>query len=96
MRQVIDGNTYDTASAHLLADDTFKVNKHRYTCGRATYLYRTQDGAYFAHHATIWHGERDRIELLSPPAAIALYKQLNDEEAVGFESAFPNIVAQEV
>ena len=90
MEAIINRRRYSTETAELLADDEFLERSNRLTHGRATHLYRTPKGAYFAFHETIWQREHDAIEPLSEADAADLYERLLNQH-VPFEAAFPGI-----
>lgn len=95
MRRIIARKIYDTATANLIADNTFADGTNRLTAGRATFLYSTPKGAYFALHETCWQGETNRIEPLTLDAAVDLYEDLHDADAIPFEAAFPGVLIEE-
>ncbi len=88
MDQVIEGLRYSTATATLLSDDKFSDGTNRLTNGRTTSLYRTESGKYFAHHETIWQGERDQTEVLDAGDARSIFESAITRhvsyEAAGF------------
>ena len=55
--------------------------------GRNTYLYRTKAGRFFLHHTTLWQGERDHIEPVSPDEARQYYEDL-PEHKMSYAEAF--------
>ena len=79
MKSIINGKLYDTNTASAIADNEFQDGSNRLNCGRATTLYRTAKGAFFAYHETCWQGERDTIEPLSIEAARELYEALDGD-----------------
>ncbi|MDR9817698.1 MAG: hypothetical protein RJR34_13230 [Candidatus Methanoculleus thermohydrogenotrophicum] len=66
MQQIVNGLNYDTEKADLVASDRWWDGHNFERNGRNTYLYRTKAGRFFLHHTTLWQGERDRIEPMSP------------------------------
>jgi len=94
MVAVIDRRKYDTDTATCLADDEFSDGTNRLSYGRCSTLYRTPAGRYFAHHETIWQGERDNIVPLTPEEAEQLYVELPNK-SVSYETAFPDVVVEE-
>lgn len=95
MRRVIGGKIYNTETATLIADTTYADGRNKHTGGRATFLYTTAKGAYFACHETCWQNERDVIEPLTTEEAVALYEKLNDPNQIAFELAFPDVPIEE-
>jgi hypothetical protein len=94
MKRVIGGKRYDTETATLIADNVYWDGHNFERNGRNTWLYRTPRGAYFQVTGSRWEGERDTLEPLSRDDAIALYEDLDDDEAMDFEAAF-NIAPEE-
>lgn len=93
MKQIIDRKEYDTEKAALVASDHFWDGSNFERSGRNTYLYKTQNGRYFAHHTTQWQGERDTIEALTIEEAKDLYEELPEHD-LSFEAAFGEKVAE--
>lgn len=87
MQQIIDSKVYDTDTATLITSDRYWDGSNWERHGRNTYLYKTPNGRFFAHHTTCWQGERDHIEPLTLEDAKRLYEQL-PEYALDFEAAF--------
>ena len=77
MKKVINGKSYDTATAEAIADNEFSDGSNRMTGGRSTNLYKTKKGNFFAHHETCWQGEHDTIEPLTKEEAKELYESLD-------------------
>jgi len=82
--KVINGKKYNTQTATLIAS--------RLSTGRGSHLFRTDKGAYFVAHSTIWQDERDGIEVLSEAEAAELYETY--EEEVSYEQAFPSVIVE--
>jgi len=80
MKQVINGKTYNTKTANLVASNN-------YWDGRNIYLYKTNKGNFFLHHTTRWQGERDRIEAITKTEAKSWFKNLL-EAGMEYEEAF--------
>jgi hypothetical protein len=76
MQQIINGMRYDTETAELIASDRYWDGANYERRGRNVYLYRTRKGRYFAFRTTLWQGEHDRIEPLTPADARRLYESL--------------------
>jgi len=87
MRKIINGKAYDTSTATLIADNEFADGNNRLSGGRATYLYRTKKGNFFAEHETCWQGEHDTIEPMSTDEAKELYEQMGNQSE-DWETAF--------
>lgn len=81
MKQVINGKEYNTETAILVASDRYWDGSNFERGGRNTYLYKTPNGRYFAHHTTQWQGERNTLEALTVESAKALYEDLSEHEA---------------
>lgn len=94
MSEVIGGVRYDTEKSTLVADDLYWDGHNFEHHGRNTFLYRGQNGSYFAQRRTQWEGERDRLEPLDEDEAAVLWDIL-PEKHVKFEEAFPNRQVQE-
>lgn len=87
MKQVINGKEYNTETAILVASDRYWDGSNFERGGRNTYLYKTPNGRYFAHHTTQWQGERNTLEALTVESAKALYEDLSEHE-VEYAEAF--------
>jgi len=87
MQQIIEGKLYDTDTATLIASDRYWDGSNWERHGRNTYLYKTPNGRFFAHHTTCWQGERNYIEPLTREDAKRLYEELPECEQ-DFEEAF--------
>lgn len=87
MKQIIDRKVYDTETATLIASNRFWDGSNFERGGRNTYLYKTPNGRYFAHHTTQWQGERDSIEAMTTEEAKKLYEELPEHD-LDFEAAF--------
>lgn len=87
MQTIIDGKKYDTEKATLLASDRYFDGSNWERSGRNTYLYKSPRGAFFVHHTTCWHGERDTLELVDIDQAKELYESLLERE-VDYKAAF--------
>ena len=87
MEQIINGLKYDTEAAALVASDRWWDGNNYERNGRNTYLYRTKAGRFFLHHTTLWQGERDHIEPVSPDEARQYYEDLR-EYTMTYEEAF--------
>jgi hypothetical protein len=88
MRRVIDGKLYDTEKATLLADNEFSDGTNPISHGRATYLYKTKKGNFFALHVTQWQGEHDTIEACPVERAKQIFQQLDDSQSPDYEEVF--------
>ena len=55
-------------------------------CVYSTYVY-TPAGRFFLHHTTLWQGERDRIEPVSPDEARQYYEDLPEHD-MSYAEAF--------
>ena len=80
MEQIINGLKYDTETAALVASDRWWDGNNYERNGRNTYLYRTKAGRFFLHHTTLWQGERDHIEPVSPDEARQYYEDLPEHD----------------
>ena len=87
MKQIVNGLQYDTEAAALVASDRWWDGHNFERNGRNTYLYRTKAGRFFLHHTTLWQGERDHIEPVSPDEARQYYEDLPEHEMT-YEEAF--------
>ena len=87
MQQIIDRKKYDTKTATLVASDRYWDGSNFERNGRNTYLYKTKNGNYFAHHTTQWQGEHDTLEALTVDEAKDLYESLREHD-LDFEAAF--------
>jgi hypothetical protein len=87
MQQIVNGLKYDTDAADLVASNEYWDGHNWERDGRNTYLYRTKAGRFFLHHTTLWQGERDRIEPVSPDEARQYYEDLPEHEMT-YEEAF--------
>ena len=87
MEQIVDGLRYDTETATKVAHDRYFDGSNWERHGRNTYLYRTKAGRFFLHHTTLWQGERDHIEPVSPDEARQYYEDLPEHEMT-YEEAF--------
>jgi hypothetical protein len=87
MKFVIDGKVYNTETSTLHVSNEWSDGRNMMPSGRATYLYQTKKGAFWAHNATCWQGERDQAEALSKAEAIELYQRLRGN-IDDFESIF--------
>ena len=79
MRAIIKGKLYDTREAQALATNEFSDGSNRLSHGRATRLFRTKKGSFFAAHETCWQGERDTIEPLSIEEAKEVFEDLEGD-----------------
>lgn len=93
--RIVDGKRYSTATATLLADDTYWDGSNHERMGRNTFLYRTPRGAYFTVGLTMWQGERDSLTPITEEEARELYEGPLSEHAVSYEEAFPGAVIAE-
>lgn len=80
MKQIIDRKLYDTDKSKLVASDRYWDGSNFERHGRNTYLYKTQNGRFFAYHTTQWQGERNYIEALNDEQAKSLYEELPDHD----------------
>ena len=87
MEQIINGLKYDTEVTDLVASDRYWDGHNWNRDGRNTYLYRTKTYRFFLHHTTLWQGERDHIEPVSPNEARQYYEDLPEHEMT-YEEAF--------
>ncbi len=94
MREVINGIRYDTEKAELIADDCYWDGNNFERHGRNTFLYKTPRGRYFAVRQTLWQGERDYLEPMTPEDARDLFESL-PEKHMEFEDAFPGFEVEE-
>lgn len=83
MKDVVDGITYDTEQATMLAHD-------KEMDGRSVFLYKTQDNKYFVVFQTIWQNERDLLLPLDMDAAVCYFKVMTERQ-VFFNEAFPGM-----
>ncbi len=93
MKQIIERKEYDTEKAALVASNRFWDGSNFERNGQNTYLYKTPNGRYFAHHTTCWQGERDTLEALTVDEAKDLYESLPEHD-LDFEAAFGEKVAE--
>ena len=82
MKQILSDKMYNTETASLLADNEFSDGSNRFTCGRATSLYKTKKGSFFAYHETCWQGEHDWIEPLTILEAKDLFEELRGDPQI--------------
>jgi hypothetical protein len=95
MKRIIGGKVYDTDTAEVIADNAYWDGHNFERQGRNTFLYKTPKNNYFAVHLTQLEGERDTLEPLTQDEAVTLYEQLDDDEAVPFDVAFPGVKIEE-
>jgi hypothetical protein len=81
MRQIIGGKIYDTEKAEKLATNEFSDGNNRLQHGRATTLYKTNKGNFFAHHETCWQDDNDNIEQLTIAKAREYFEDLGGNPA---------------
>jgi hypothetical protein len=78
-KKIIAGKMYNTATAEAIADNEFSDGTNRLNHGRATTLYKSKKGNFFAEHETCWQGEHDTIEPLSIDQAKDLFQDLSGD-----------------
>ena len=93
MTALIAGKRYATDTSILLASGEHEGGPDWAPQGKYTFLFRTNDGRFFAQHrmgpsGSNVHNERYWVEPLSEIEAIPLYWELEDK-GQGFEEAFP-------
>ena len=79
MKKVINGKLYNTETAECIADNEFNDGTNRLSHGRATSLYKTTKGNFFAYHETCWQGEHDTIEPLTMSQAKEYFEELGGD-----------------
>lgn len=79
MKKIINDKLYNTETAETIADNEFSDGSNRLNHGRATTLYKTKKGNFFAYHETCWQDEHDSIEPLTKEEAKAQYEDLNGD-----------------
>ena len=89
--RIIGSKKYSTATATLIASDEYWDGHNFERGGRNTFLYRTQNGAYFTVNLTQWQGERDTLTPIDRTEAIALYEGGLTDHAVNYAEAFPDV-----
>jgi len=87
MEEIINGKRYDTETAEIVASNRYWDGSNFERHGRNTYLYKTAKGNFFLHHTTLWQGERDNIQAISPEEARWEYESLPEKD-MGYEEAF--------
>jgi len=80
MKQIINGKSYDTKTAQVVASDRYWDGHNWERNGRNMYLYKTTRGAFFILSTSQWQGERDTLEALTEDEAKALYESLHEQE----------------
>ena len=94
MRAVIGGKRYDTRTATLLASDSHWDGSNYERHGRNTFLFRAPRGSYFVQHRTLWDGEQDGLEPMTPAEAVDLFESL-PEKYSSFGAAFPSVAVED-
>ena len=84
---IINGLSYNTETADLVASDEWWDGSNHERHGRNTHLYKTKKGKFFLGESTRWQGERDHIEALSLEDAKDYYERL-PEKAMSYQEAF--------
>lgn len=80
MIRIVGGKKYDTDKAVCIASNEYRFNPaNRLNNGRATLLFKTEKGNFFAFHETCWQGESDRISPLTIDDARTLFENLEGE-----------------
>lgn len=87
MEQIIDGRSYDTDKAKLVASDRYWDGSNYERDGRNKYLYKTLKGNFFLHYTTLWQEERDLLEAISKDQAKQYFEDLPEHE-LEYELAF--------
>lgn len=95
MTRIVGGLRYDTSKAILLAHDRYWDGHNLERHGRNTFLYKTPKGRYFVVRLTMWQGERDTLEPVTPDEARRLYEEFLPVHEVSYEEAFPNVQVEE-
>lgn len=87
MKKIINGKLYNTETADLVASDRYWDGNNWERHGRNIFLYKTKKGSFFLHYTTLWQGEREQIEPISPGEAKEWYERLPVQET-GYKEAF--------
>ena len=92
MKRIIDRKLYDTDAAVEIASDSYWDGSNLDRGGCNTYLYRTENGAYFVKTTSMWEGEHDDLYPVTRDSAIDLYEgQLRHDQSESFDKAFPGV-----
>lgn len=95
MTRIIGRKKYSTKTAVLLAGNDFWDGHNWERHGRNTFLYRTQNGAYFTVNLTCWQGESATLTPVTLDEAIELYEGSLTEHRVSYAEAFPGVEVSE-
>jgi len=90
LKRIIDGKTYNTEKATLVASNSYWDGSNWDRHGRNMYLYQTPKGNFFLHRVTRWQGERDTLESISPEEARGRYESLPEVE-IEYETVFGQV-----
>ncbi len=80
--QIIDGKSYSTYNARLLASNEFWDGRNWKPRVKGKYLYKTPKGNYFVLHTTQTLEEDDFIEPITPDEAKQVFERLPNHEAI--------------
>ena len=78
IQQIVNGKSYDTETASLVASDEYWDGHNWERHGRNTHLYKTKKGAFFIAISTMWQGELDHIQPITLEEAKEQYEQLQE------------------
>jgi len=94
IKQVIGGKIFDTSTAMEIASTAHTTNRSDpFNHGRYEALYRTPKGNYFVAKFTIWEGERDSIEEMSPIDAL-IWCEMHAIDGEIVASEFGDLIAE--
>lgn len=90
MKKIIDGKSYNTETATMIAGNDWWDGSNFDRFGRNMFLYKTKKGNFFLEHVSRWQGERDCLELISTSDAKKYFAQLS-EHRVEWDVAFGDV-----
>jgi len=93
--RIVDRTRYDVQKAELLAGDDFWDGHSFERRGRNRFLYQSAGGRYFTVNLTQWQDEQDTLEPVNPDEAIRLYRGPLSEHRVDYQTAFPDVMAED-
>ncbi len=95
LTRIIDRKRYSTATATLLASDTYWDGHNFERHGRNTFLYRTPRGRFFTVTLTQWQGEQDTLTPVTLDDAVDLFEGVLTEHELSHAEAFPSVTVED-